>query len=728
MDSQSTLLQVITAQLLAARESQQRRLVVLAGERQWSFSIAEKLLSEGNYKQPCWIAGQDSVGQVPEACRHLERQQAKQLLGQEIDFLVYDAWSGLDPDALAAASGSLCSGILLLLVPALEQWPDYADPDYQRLLVHPFQSSQIHGRFLTLFKQSLLAAPDALVIEQHKAVNFKARQVINRPPVFDEDGDCLTQDQARAVAAVIKVKTGHRRRPLVITADRGRGKSAALGIASARLIKQGVQSIIITAPRIESVQPVFERAGKILAVAQTTKSSLIYGKARLQFIAPDELLRTSCEADLLLVDEAAAIPAPMLEQYLKRFSRIVFSSTVHGYEGTGRGFEIRFKQTLNRLTPQWKALTLEEPIRWAKNDPVEQWLFNALLLDAKAVADDQLSEVDAKLCLNEKLNRDQLLDDQQSLKEIFGLLIQAHYQTSPTDLRNLLDGPNISVWVSRFQGHIVAAALLADEGGFDEELSLSIWKSERRPRGHLLPQTLAAHVGLQQAPSLRYQRVMRIAVHPAVQRRGVGQQLMGAIIQQARLDQYDFVGSSFAATADVLSFWRNLQCVPVRLGITRDASSGCYSALVLSALTEQGGELLALARTRFSEQFPQALMARYQQLEPELVVELLLNTHCQSHLVLDQQDWLDIEAFALGYRQYESCQFALWKLAALALSSSALITQLSSTQQQLLVMQVLQHRAVKAVAEGLGFSGKKQLLAALRAAVKVIFLQARLVS
>ena len=101
-----------------------------------------------------------------------------------------------------------------------------------------------------------------------------------------------------------------------------------------------------------------------------------------------------------------------------------------------------------------------------------------------------------------------------------------------------------------------------------------------------------------------------------------------------------------------------MQCVPVRLGASRDTSSGCYSVLVLSALSIAGEKLLTKTSRRFGEHFPHDLPMQYQQLEPELVIELLLNLDTQA-ISLDQQAWLDIETFVLGYRQYNTCYLSL---------------------------------------------------------------------
>ncbi|TGD49198.1 hypothetical protein C9F10_05710, partial [Salmonella enterica subsp. enterica serovar Poona] len=47
-------------------------------------------------------------------------------------------------------------------------------------------------------------------------------------------------------------------------------------------------------------------------------------------------------ADWLVFDEAAAIPSPLLLQLVSRFPRILLTTTVQGYEGTGRGFFLKF--------------------------------------------------------------------------------------------------------------------------------------------------------------------------------------------------------------------------------------------------------------------------------------------------------------------------------------------------------------------------------------------------
>ncbi|MDW2178689.1 tRNA(Met) cytidine acetyltransferase, partial [Vibrio sp. 1637] len=169
-----------------------------------------------------------------------------------------------------------------------------------------------------------------------------------------------------AVSLIEKVVNGHRKRPLVLTADRGRGKSSALGIACAQLLQHKPLRILLTAPSINAVEPVYQHAQRLLTDAkQMKKDRLEVGYGYIQFIAPDELLSSLPECDLLLVDEAAAIPVPMLKQITEHYHRLVFSSTIHGYEGCGRGFTLKFIEWLQQQRSGMKTYHMQQPIRWS---------------------------------------------------------------------------------------------------------------------------------------------------------------------------------------------------------------------------------------------------------------------------------------------------------------------------------------------------------------------------
>ncbi|MCA9541937.1 MAG: tRNA(Met) cytidine acetyltransferase, partial [Myxococcales bacterium] len=239
------------------------------------------------------------------------------------------------------------------------------------------------------------------------------------------DTDCLTADQAAAVAAVLRVARGRRRRPAVLTSDRGRGKSAALGIAVGRLLAEQPEKrrdILLVAPTLTAVGPVFAHAGRLLGARPAADGTLTGPGGTLRFAAPAELVGPLPEASLVLIDEAAALPLPLLSRLLAA-PRVVFATTVHGYEGTGRGFAVRFRGLLDRETPGWRAVRLETPLRWAPNDPIEHTLFRALLLDATPA--EGLPRLPGDVLPAARRARAELPGDGPALSALFGLLISA---------------------------------------------------------------------------------------------------------------------------------------------------------------------------------------------------------------------------------------------------------------------------------------------------------------
>ncbi|WP_309484715.1 GNAT family N-acetyltransferase [Candidatus Pantoea persica] len=104
----------------------------------------------------------------------------------------------------------------------------------------------------------------------------------------------------------------------------------------------------------------------------------------------------------------------------------------------------------------------------------------------------------------------------------YRLLASAHYRTSPLDLRRLMDAPGMTLWLSGEAPALQGALWLVEEGGLSPALAQAVWARRRRPRGNLVVQSLAAHVGFIEAAVLRSCRIRRIAVAPEQRRLGIG--------------------------------------------------------------------------------------------------------------------------------------------------------------------------------------------------------------
>ncbi len=478
-----------------------------------------------------WITTAPIEGALP-------AKKAHTLLGQETDVLVFDAHSGFDVNAFAAMSGTLRGGgTLYLLTPPLDAWATFPDPDYQRFLPYPYTLEQVRGRFLARFVQLL-------------------RTFDSTPVLVTEESAVVSQ--ATVVAQILAAQA-----PVVLSADRGRGKSAALGLAASEWIAAG-KRVLLTSPARATVDSVFKHA-----------------QHAPLFIAPDALLQTLPTADVLLVDEAAAIPVPLLLQMLQHYPRCVFATTLHGYEGSGRGFALRFQQQLQAVAPQWLALRLFTPIRWVENDPLERFINRALLLDVELLP--PCAGIDG--VIYRLLQRDALAQNESLLQQVFALLVTAHYQTRPSDLRQMLDAPDISIHVLQQRGMIVAVALLSREGGLDAALTAAIHAGKRRPHGHLVPQTLTFHAQIAHAAELRCERVMRIAVHPLQQNQGLGAQLLEHLLGFAAQEGADYVGVSYAMTPALQHFWEKAGFVIARVGFRKDTASGSHSVVQVKALS-----------------------------------------------------------------------------------------------------------------------------------------------
>lgn len=601
--------------------------------------------------------------------------KANKWLGQEFDTVIFNTRDGFSPNAFGAVTGTIRGGgYLLLLKP--EKWSD---------------DSLFLKRFSTL-----LASHDNI---QFISASQEKLTPLLAPPKQEFTQIFATEEQHKAVDAIINVVKGHRRRPLVITSDRGRGKSASLGIAAAKLFEEGLKNIIVCAPSKKTAAVMFEHA---------VKNS---PDCHLRFYSPDELQQQKPKADLLLIDEAAAIPVPLLTSFLKNYSRIVFATTQHGYEGSGRGFAINFRKVLDKVAPEWKSCHLKTPIRWQENDSLELFVFNALLLNAEPADEKKFAQFALSNCSFSTLDKAELIANPSQLEALFGLLVSAHYQTKPSDFMQMLDDKAISVFALRFEGYIVAVVLLAKEGDIDPQTAQHIFEGTRRLKGHLVAQSLAANVGIKAAPCLLGARVIRIAVHPSLQRQGIGTQLLESLSKKVDVD---YLSSSFGASKPLLSFWQQCGYSPVYLSMKRDASSGTHSVIMLKAKGETGKGLLTKARLQFIRHFPHLLSDPFRHLEDDIALYLLAPQETNS-LSTTEKDIL--HAFANKQRGYENSLYPLWEFVCQTLASDTLLT---ASERKILLIKVLQkcswHDAVKKL--GTEISGKREALQLLRQAIK----------
>ncbi|MDY7117806.1 GNAT family N-acetyltransferase [Halomonas sp. SSL-5] len=695
-----------------------RGLAWLQGAPEACRGAAAELWLTGAWRSPLWVAP-EAPGQV-EGVHWLPPARARTRLGGEHDLLVVDAVScgaGFDPDAVAALAGTLrAGGLLVLMTP--DDWGARPDADYARLAEHPWRPEALTSRYLARLARLLSAAGGVIRWRVGQAPRLPRLPVREAPcGGAVADSDCLTGDQARAVERLGRLR---RRRPLVITADRGRGKSAALGIAGARWLAAGEPEVLVTAPRPAAVESLFERLAALCPHGERRGGAFVTDRGAVRFVAPDALaeLARAGEAGgagrLLLVDEAAAIPAGLLGEWLDAFPRIAFATTVHGYEGSGRGFALRFRERLERATPEWRGLHLAAPIRWAADDPLEPLLHRLLMLDAEPPEPE--AQADG---MPERLSRDELTVDEPRLRALFGLLVQAHYRTTPSDLRLLLDGPGLSVTALEGDGAPLAVALTGDEGGFDATLAEHVARGERRPRGHLMAQSLAAHAGVREALTGRLRRVVRIAVAPERRREGLGQVLIEAELARARTDGCDLLGASFGAEPGLITFWRRQGFRTVRLGLTRETATGEHALMVARATGEGGERLLATLTERFQRALPGLLAFELRDLAPDVAAALLSEGDGPA---LTDDDRQDAEDVAAGHREPALARPALQALVRHALARGV---SPEDADLALLVAWGFQGLTGEALARRLGVPGRRQATARLRQAVARLMLSAR---
>lgn len=616
-------------------------------------------------------------------------QHVRRYLGQAFPLVIFDARQQLAGDALGAVMGMVKAGGLLVLL-----WPSTPTG---------FAGQRIRNLFAEFSAQSpaCFRAVDTPDISYLRAMNSPPDQPFE-----------LNAGQQTVLTHILHQSVSAKPQPLVLEADRGRGKSAVLGVTAANLWLQQAGRIIVTAPGRTNVNTLFEQASRHAASMPVAENPLVPQSRGLMFMAPDALLKHQPSTDLLLVDEAAGIPVFMLTAMLACYPNSVFASTLHGYEGSGRGFKLQFHKQLDRFTPHWQELSLEQPIRWQKGDPLEKFSFRALLLDADPP--DINPHIDHTALVIKTLSAEQLMADEDLLSAVFALLVSAHYRTRPSDLQRLLDDANGRLDVMFYQQQLLAVCWSCREGPLSQSLAKAVFNGERRPPGQLLPQTLLAHAGLAGAGLFSYQRIIRIAVHPQCQRQRLGSRLLKHLASMLA-SEVDMLGCNYAASQDVAKFWQLNQFSVAGIGLKADHISGRLALTCLRPLNPKAGEFAETALRKLSQRRIWLEKLLGSQL-PAFFREMLREISEMPATIAPARD-TEVSAFAFNQRHFDNSRLALAQYIA-ELPTAVLTGKVSTTEKALLEAACLQQQPVTWIVNRFGFAGKKALYKRLRQIVR----------
>lgn len=182
------------------------------------------------------------------------------------------------------------------------------------------------------------------------------------------------------------------------------------------------------------------------------------------------------QAELVIIDEAAAIPLPLVRKLIGPYL-VFMASTINGYEGTGRSLSIKLLQQLREqtrpsiakdsdatstpgagpskassagrsgagLVRSLREIKLEEPIRYSPGDHIEKWLNGLLCLDATVISKAVQGCPHPSKCELYYVNRDTLFSyhpaSEVFLQRMMALYVASHYKNSPNDLQMLSDAP-----------------------------------------------------------------------------------------------------------------------------------------------------------------------------------------------------------------------------------------------------------------------------------------------
>ncbi|MFA9420556.1 MAG: GNAT family N-acetyltransferase [Gammaproteobacteria bacterium] len=624
------------------QKKQQRQVLSIRGDAAWCETIFSAIRSE----QRDLLLISDRITDH----RVIAFKRVETLLGSEASTVVVDLFEGINPDLLCIASGLIsCGGLLVLLSPDIENWGQIEDrygvwqddvksekPVFAEYIFNSIQKPPGSGYALGQGKP----LPTFTDLPQARSTALISGKTAEQTAILAEiDSWLLDPRQSMAL----------------IEADRGRGKSTCLGFIARSLILAQRMSVIVTAHS--------RQAAAILLLQARQHSEK---DPEFDFIAPDKLIADAKPAQILIIDEAAMLPYPMLQRLCRQYPKVIMATTTGGYEGTGQGFLLRFIARLPKH--QLRRFKLTAPVRWAAGDCLEAWLDSSMFLKPLPTSVSVDTPANALFSFR-MVDWTSLEQDLVLLEKVYRLMASAHYRTRPSDLRMLMENPDLFIILAESNGNLVGLVLLNREGGLSPALCEQIYLGKRRPKGHLLAQMITAQAGDKIFAGFRGMRVQRIAVLENWRRSGIGSALIDAAIGWSRENQFDYIGASFAFDAETAAFWESCQFSLVHVGFAAGKTSGNHSVAVLRSLNSLVDDSILQLQARIQKQLPVWLCQFLQQMDVASVVALLRNSQFQSTMTSMEKD--EVDAFILGHKGFELCFASLQPFVMQSIASSS---------------------------------------------------------
>ncbi len=640
--------EIVKKALDEARATFERRIIVIARRRNHEDLIASV---KGIFKEKkvLYIGYEiDKYKKILEDIDAYTFEDTLKVLGRTYDFLILDLRENLSPNDVGRVVNVVRGGgLIFLLTPRFEDWLRMKNKFQERLVTYPYTLEDVKNRFIKWFIKCLKEMPGIYIIEEDNVIKkpkgvlkpvVKRRKSVKIP----EDSMiskriyrlCLTQEQADTIKMLEDFFKDKSKSSFILIANRGRGKSALLGLFLAGIIERIVRenrryNICVTSPERENVDTLFEFLEKGLDELRIRyrkeENEYIIERCSIRYKKPLHVFNESF--NLIIVDEAAGISVPLLFKFVENYKKTIFSSTIHGYEGAGRGFSVRFlKELRERKLSKIYEQKIDEPIRYAENDLVEKWLFRTLLLDAEPaeIEESDMVNIRDRKFKYEKPNMDDWIErEENEMRQFVGIYILAHYRNRPNDIAILLDAPHHDARVLKVNGKIVNSLQIAFEGDVSDE-EIERYLQGYKPRGNILPDVITKHYRIKEFAKLKGIRIVRIATHPNLMRLGIGSYMIEKLTEEFK-GRVDYIGTSFGASEQLLRFWIKNGFIPLHLSFERNPVSGEYSVIVIKPLSDRANEIVKKLNYEFIAKILDSVAEIQYDIEPE-VLYLLVKT------------------------------------------------------------------------------------------------------